>query len=90
MKTWAQHLFQFYKNLKPPVALPNNIQWLYPQQAPEVLNTVQTFLKKYYSDAAPRSLLLGINPGRFGAGVTGVNFTAAKQLTEECGLQHPF
>jgi hypothetical protein len=29
---------------------------------------------------------LGINPGRFGAGVTGVNFTAPKQLKEDCGI----
>lgn len=34
--------------------------------------------------------MLGINPGRFGAGITGVNFTAPKQLTESCGIEHPF
>jgi hypothetical protein len=34
----------------------------------------------------PNGLLLGINPGRFGAGVTGVNFTAPKQLQEDCGI----
>jgi hypothetical protein len=34
--------------------------------------------------------MLGINPGRFGAGVTGVNFTAPRQLKEHCGLEHPF
>jgi hypothetical protein len=34
--------------------------------------------------------VLGINPGRFGAGVTGVNFTAPKQLTEFCNVEHPF
>lgn len=34
--------------------------------------------------------MLGINPGRFGAGVTGVNFTAPKQLTDPCGMEHSF
>ena len=54
------------------------------------MEVVKCFLRKYYSDKEPRNLLLGINPGRFGAGVTGVNFTAARQLTEVCGVDHPF
>ena len=34
--------------------------------------------------------MLGINPGRFGAGITGVNFTAPKQMRENCGIDHPW
>lgn len=90
MKTWADHLFEFYASLKPEQALPNNIQWLYPQQSEEVMQVVHQFLQKYFNDTRKRKLFLGINPGRFGAGVTGVNFTAPKQLTEECGIDHPF
>ena len=89
MKTWAEHLFEFYSSLKPEQKLPNNIQWLYPQQSEEVMNVVKQFLQKYFGDTQKRKLFLGINPGRFGAGVTGVNFTAPKQL-EECGINHPF
>jgi len=88
MKTWAQELFSFYKNLQPPQYLPNNIEWLYPQQSKEVMQLVKQFLDKYFNDKLQRSLLLGINPGRFGAGVTGVNFTAPKQLKEDCGIEH--
>lgn len=90
MKTWAEHLFQFYTSLRPTQKLPNGIQWLYPQQSEEVLGVVQKFLYKYFNDTAERRLLLGINPGRFGAGITGINFTAAKQLTEICGIEHSF
>lgn len=90
MKTWAEHLFQFYTSLHPTQKLPNNIDWLYPQQSPNVLTTVQQFLQKYFNDTNRRTLFLGINPGRFGAGITGVNFTAARQLTENCGIEHPF
>lgn len=54
------------------------------------MNVVKAFLNKYFNGTDKRQLCLGINPGRFGAGVTGVNFTAAKQLTEECGIEHPF
>jgi hypothetical protein len=86
--TWAQQLFRFYKDLKPPEHLPNDVYWLYPQQDPEVLALVQQFFNKFYNDSEPRTLLLGINPGRFGAGVTGVNFTAPRQLAEDCGIAH--
>ena len=68
--------------------LPNNIQWLLPQQSGEVVKLASAFFQKFYNDAAPRRLLLGINPGRFGAGLTGVNFTGAKQLTQHCGIEN--
>ena len=54
------------------------------------MEIVKSFLGKYYNDRNPRRILLGINPGRFGAGVTGVNFTAPKQLRELCGIDHEF
>jgi hypothetical protein len=88
--TWTEHLLSFYKNLQPPKALPNDIEWLYPQRQEGVMDIVSEFLNKYYADDAPRKLFLGINPGRFGAGVTGVNFTAPKQLKEDCSIDHPF
>lgn len=90
MKTWAEHLYQFYTSLRPEQTLPTGVQWLYPQKSEEVLQVVHQFLHKYFNDTNKRTLMLGINPGRFGAGVTGVNFTAAKQLTEVCGINHPF
>jgi hypothetical protein len=90
MKTWAEHLYEFYTSLHPTQNLPNDVQWLYPQQNEEVLQVIKQFLEKYFNDTHKRQLCLGINPGRFGAGVTGVNFTAPRQLTEDCGIEHPF
>lgn len=88
MNTWAQHLTHFYGHLTPPATLPNDIEWLHPQQNEGVMELAGTFFQKFFNDAQPRTLMLGINPGRFGAGVTGVNFTAGKQLTQNCGIQH--
>jgi hypothetical protein len=34
-------------------------------------------------------MILGINPGRFGAGVTGIPFTDSKRLAGKCGLSIP-
>ena len=90
MKTWAEHLLVLYGNLKPPKNLPNDIEWLYPQKNATVMDIFGKFLHKYYNDDKPRKIFLGINPGRFGAGVTGVNFTAPKQLKEYCGIDHSF
>ena len=90
MNTLAEQLFRFYTNLNPPENLPDNILWLYPQQRQDVLDILEAFLKKYYSDDHERILLLGINPGRYGAGITGINFTAPKQLKEICRIENPF
>jgi hypothetical protein len=90
MKTWVEHLLNLYGNLKPPKKLPDDIEWLYPQKDAAVMGIFEQFLRRYYNDNKPRRILLGINPGRFGAGVTGVNFTAPKQLKEYCGVEHGF
>jgi hypothetical protein len=88
-QTWAHFLEKYYLSLRP-FPLPNGIEWLYPQRLPQVQQTAHVFFEKYFGDANERMLMLGINPGRFGAGVTGINFTAPKQLTSPCGIEHPF
>jgi len=56
---------------------------------PEVISVVSAFYRKYYSDNRPRRIILGINPGRFGAGSTGIPFTDTVRLKEKCGLSIP-
>ena len=89
MRSWSDHLFSFYNELQPP-PVPPGISWLFPQKDPAVMKVVRRFLNKYYHDRDERTIMLGINPGRLGAGVTGVNFTAPRQLTEHCAIEHPF
>jgi hypothetical protein len=88
--TWAEHIIQYYKDLRPPKPLPEEIEWLHPQLNNEVMDVVNQFYTKYYSDHNVRTIILGINPGRYGAGVTGVNFTAPRQLKQVCKIQHSF
>lgn len=87
--TWASGLMDYYNTLQP-VPLPAGVSWLHPQVLPVVQQTMHRFFEKYFNDSHTRVLMLGINPGRFGAGVTGVNFTAPRQLTHPCGIEHPF
>jgi hypothetical protein len=87
MQTLARQLIHFYKNLIPP-SLPPGIDILHPQPDSQVMKVVKQFFEKFYPDNNPRKLMLGINPGRFGAGITGVNFTAPRQLKDNCGIDH--
>ena len=59
-----------------------------PFKNPEALRISEKFYRKYYSDNHPRNLIIAINPGRFGAGFTGVPFTDTKRLTGECGIRY--
>ncbi|HYM93138.1 MAG TPA: uracil-DNA glycosylase family protein [Chitinophagaceae bacterium] len=86
----AKKLIGFYKTLRPPSKLPKGIEVLFPQQDKKVISVIEEFFLAFYNDAQPRWLIFGINPGRFGAGTTGINFTAPKQLREYCGIDHSF
>jgi hypothetical protein len=90
MKTFANEIIHFYRNLNPPAKLPGGIDWLFPQKDKIVFNAIESFYNKYYYDNNQRSLIFGINPGRFGAGTTGINFTAPKQLKQHCEIAHSF
>lgn len=57
-----------------------------PYASPEVAGNVRTFLRAYFNDNRPRVLVFGINPGRFGAGITGITFTDPFALAEFCGI----
>jgi len=89
MTVLAESIINFYQSLEPP-RLPKGIDILFPQKSEEVMKVVKTFFYKFYNDTHPRRLIFGINPGRFGAGTTGINFTAPKQLKEMCGIDHCF
>lgn len=89
MTTLASQLIQFYRGLVAPT-LPKGFGILHPQPDEQVMKIVETFFQKFYNDSRPRGLLLGINPGRFGAGITGINFTAPRQLKNYCEIGHPW
>jgi hypothetical protein len=88
--TLATRLIEFYQTIDPPSGLPAGIDTLFPQKDGQVRQVLIAFFNKYYSDNRPRRLLFGINPGRFGAGITGINFTGPRQLKNDCGITHPF
>ena len=90
MTLFAEKVISFYESLNFSGNLPSGISVMNPyHENNEVFNVISKFYRKYYSDTRSRHLILGINPGRFGAGVTGIPFTDTVRLKEKCGLEIP-
>jgi len=84
------NILSFYKELKPPALLPIGVDVMNPYKEREAWKCTGQFYRKYYSDSKKRVLLLGINPGRFGGGITGIPFTDPIQLADTCGIKNTF
>jgi hypothetical protein len=87
---FSDSVIRFLTGLEFSGSLPDGITVLNPyRNNPEILRVIVQFYHKFYNDNNTRHLILGINPGRFGAGVTGIPFTDTKRLSEKCGLTIP-
>jgi len=84
--SFADKILEFNSLLKFEGTLPAGISIMNPFMDPQIQTITSLFYHKYYSDDRQRRLILGINPGRFGAGVTGIPFTDTKRLREKCGI----
>jgi hypothetical protein len=90
MYSFAEKVITFCRDLDFPGQLPAGISIMNPfKENGKVLAVISAFYRKYYSDNKSRRLILGINPGRFGAGVTGIPFTDTLRLREKCRLSIP-
>ena len=88
--TFAEKIVRFHRDLRPDWSLPDGIELLYPFDRAQTVEALTAFYHKYFSDRKSRVFLLGINPGRFGAGVTGIAFTDPVRLQTVCGIDNPF
>ena len=66
--TFADRAIAYYLSLQEPHNLPAGVSAMNPYADPTVQDLVGQFYAKFYSDNTPRVYILGINPGRFGAG----------------------
>ncbi len=85
----ADKIISFQFTLSPPFPLPDDIDWLMPYEGKETKSVMTQFFKRYYEDENKRTFILGINPGRFGAGVTGIPFTDPIRL-DNLGIKNDF
>lgn len=83
--TLGDRAFRFYTSLATP-RVPRGVDVMNPYTEAFVRGYLRGYLDKYFSDNRERVLILGINPGRFGAGVTGVTFADPVALADFCGI----
>ncbi|GAB1444893.1 MAG: DUF4918 family protein [Cyclobacteriaceae bacterium] len=86
--TYSKLILSFFKNLHITNKLPNRVEVMNPYQNKVAFSLCEKFYGKYYNNNKPRKILLGINPGRFGAGITGIPFTDPVKLEEECNIKN--
>ncbi|GAO44894.1 uracil-DNA glycosylase family protein [Flavihumibacter petaseus] len=90
MESFGQKVIRFHQQLVyTGKKLPEGIRIMNPfresLKAPAIL---EAFAAKFLHTGDQRHILLGINPGRFGGGITGIPFTDPKRLKEVCGIPY--
>jgi hypothetical protein len=78
-------ILKFYRSLSIEATLPPGVEVMNPYLDETTFQLTSRFFKRFYNDRGQRTMIMGINPGRFGAGVTGVPFTDPIKL-EQCGI----
>ena len=88
IKCFGDKVIEFNRNLHYAGKLPSGFQVINPfMDNPETMEVMQQFYHKYYQDSDKRKFIVGINPSRHGAGVTGIPFTDTKRLESECDIK---
>jgi len=83
---FSSQILDFYFSLPNSFTPSNGVETIFPFENPETRRVMEIFFNKYYADDNPRTLIFGINPGRHGAGITGIGFTDPILLEEKCGI----
>ena len=87
-ETFGDKVVAFNAQLNYTGELPPGFQVVNPfMDNPETMVVMKKFYDKYYNDNRERKFIVGINPGRHGAAITGVPFTDTKRLEEVCGIK---
>ena len=87
-KSFGEKVIDFNSHLHYTGKLPEGFQVINPfMDNPETMEVMQAFYHKFYADSNQRKFIIGINPSRHGAGVTGVPFTDTKRLESVCGIK---
>lgn len=90
-ESFAQSILEFLDQLSlDHLAFPDGIRVMNPfkgERAAVISECTSAFYSKFYQDKKKRHLVLGINPGRLGAGATGLPFTDTKRLNDDCGIR---
>jgi hypothetical protein len=84
---FSEKALKYFKNIQPP-PLPEDVEVMNPYADTYKMGLVEIFYSKFYHDIIPRTYIFGINPGRYGGGLTGVSFTDPVALRTYCGIEN--
>ena len=84
--TFADQVLSFYRDLEIKAPLPEGVVALNPYRDDESFSYCTKFYKKFFDDGDERTVILGINPGRHGGGITGIPFTDPVKLDQCCHI----
>ena len=88
--TFSERVIRFFDTLEKPKNLPSDVEIVYPYKDSSVKQAVNDFYNTFFNDHKERIFVLGINPGRFGSGMTGIPFTDPVALEERCNISNSF
>jgi hypothetical protein len=86
--TFADKILEFYSKLSIEEKLPRGVEVLNPYANRKTFDLCKKFYQKFYADEHDRTMIIGINPGRFGAGLTGIPFIDPPKLETFCGIDN--
>lgn len=87
--SWAEKIIDFNNSLKLDGGIPKEFEVMNPYDESIAREVSETFYRKYYQTENRRHLILGINPGRLGAGYTGIPFTDPKHVKSLLSVEMP-
>ncbi|MBP1682690.1 MAG: hypothetical protein H6Q27_253 [Ignavibacteriaceae bacterium] len=88
--SFSSKAIKYFCNLETPKINSSGVKIVNPYKRVEVNQAVKKFYTKFYSDENDRLFMIGINPGRFGGGLTGIAFTDPVALREYCKIENKF
>jgi hypothetical protein len=88
--SFSNKAIKYFCNLKTPHLKSSGVEVINPYESDEVKQLVKKFYSKFYNDEKERIFIVGINPGRFGGGLTGIAFSDPVALREDCGIDNSF
>ena len=90
MKSTGEKILDFYSHLELEQLKTPNVQVMNPFKKEEVQAICEVFYNQFYNDSGKRVFMIAINPGRFGAGVTGLPFTDPTILENTLNIPNDF
>lgn len=86
VERFGNSVFDFNTKLKLPQMGRMDFEFINPFKDECVVNIHHEFCSRYYRGRGKRVGIFGINPGRLGAGITGIPFTDPRNLKHACGI----